>query len=74
MNKSVSDENGYLKVQIQNKNIGEDNTGQGNNEDLWGDLYLSAIQEQTLEAGTLSDSSNSALLIQISHQRGDQWS
>ncbi|MBU1682713.1 hypothetical protein KJ742_02085 [Patescibacteria group bacterium] len=63
VNKSVMDENGYIRARIQRNDAGTDDAQQIENEILWGSLYLSAIQEQTLEAGTLSDSSNSALLI-----------
>jgi len=63
INKSISEENGYIRAFIQRKNIETDNTGQGNGENLWGNLYLSAISEQTIEAGTLTDSSNCAILI-----------
>ena len=63
VNKSVSDENGYFRAQIQRNGVETNDTEQANNDSLWGSLYLSTIQEQTLEAGTLSDSSNCAILI-----------
>ncbi len=63
VNKSVTDENGYLRALIQRDAAKENNPDQENGGNLWGDLYLSAVQELTLEAGTLEDSSNCALLI-----------
>ena len=63
VNKSITDENGYIRARIQRNSVETENPDEENNENLWGALYLSAIQEQTLEAGKLSDSSNCALLI-----------
>jgi Leucine-rich repeat (LRR) protein len=60
--KSVTNENGYMRALIQRDAVGEDNPDQEDGGNLWGDLYLNVIQEQTLEAGTLEDCVNCALL------------
>ena len=63
VNKSLSDENGYLRALIQRNSVEEDNIDQESGETLWGNLNLSAVEEQTLRTGSLKDSSNCALLI-----------
>lgn len=63
INKSLSDEDGYLRAFLQRKNIDEENIDQKDGTGLWGDLYLGAIEAHTFGAGTVEDCSNCAILI-----------
>ena len=60
INKLLSEEDGYIRVSIQN----QDNTNQETGEDLWADLYLdAAINYYAIETGGMDDCSNCAVLI-----------
>lgn len=73
LTQSITEENGYIKAQIQKINVGDENNVEENNaeefndpgnvDNIWGSLYLNAIEEQTLGAGTLDDSLNFAMLV-----------
>jgi len=58
VNKSISDEGGYLRANIQ-RNDSDPENGEG----LWGSLYLSAVEDHFFRAGSLNDNSNCAILI-----------
>lgn len=61
--KSLSDENGYLRVFIQRESSEQDNIEQEGGEDLWGEIHLDAIADHFFGADSMQDSSNCAIVI-----------
>ena len=57
--KLLSEKDEYLRASVRK----QDGTGQDERQDLWGDLYLDAINYYALEMGGMDDSSNCAVLI-----------
>ena len=63
--KLLSEKDGYLRVSVQK----QDSTSQDERQDLWGDIYLDAINYYAFEAGEMNDSSNCAVLIKYRNSK-----